>query len=84
MRYHPTSDSSLREMLPVIGVAAVESLFASLPEGPRVRQALDLPQPLSEMELGRRLQELAARNHPVGERPSFLGAGAYHHFVPAV
>jgi len=71
-------------MLQVIGVADVESLFASLPEGARIRQQLDLPQPLSEMELGRRLQELAARNHPVGERPSFLGAGAYHHFVPAV
>jgi glycine dehydrogenase subunit 1 len=71
-------------MLHVIGVADVESLFASIPEGARVRHGFDLPQPLSEMELGRRLHDLAARNHAVGDRPSFLGAGAYHHFVPAV
>lgn len=84
MRYHSTSEESLQDMLQVIGVSDVEALFTSIPDGARLQQEMDLPQPHSEMELGRRLEELASRNHSVGTRPSFLGAGAYHHFVPAV
>jgi glycine dehydrogenase subunit 1 len=39
---------------------------------------------MSELEIQRELSSLAARNRPLGSGPSFLGAGSYHHFIPAI
>ena len=70
-------------MLERIGVASVDALFDDIPAQVR-NPALTLPPPLSEPELVRELSQMAARNHPVGEMPCFLGAGAYRHFIPSV
>jgi glycine dehydrogenase subunit 1 len=71
-------------MLDAIGVASVDGLFADIPEGVRFRTGLDLEPPLGEAELVAHLEELAARNVPAGQELSFLGAGIYDHYVPAV
>src|ERR671912_649475 len=71
-------------MLETIGVADVEELFAQVPEGVRLRRDLDLEPALTEQELVAHLEELAARNVHTGEELSFLGAGIYDHYVPAV
>src|SRR5581483_9300633 len=71
-------------MLAAIGVSSVEDLFRDIPEGVRFRGRLDLERALSEAELTAHLEELAARNVHVGAELSFLGAGAYDHYVPAV
>jgi glycine dehydrogenase subunit 1 len=71
-------------MLAAIGVDAVDELFAQVPEAVRLRRPLDLEPPLSEPELVAHLSELAARNVHVGAELSFLGAGMYDHYVPAV
>jgi glycine dehydrogenase subunit 1 len=84
VRYHPTSDDSLEELLRIIGLPDVEALFRSIPDEARMQGQLEVPGPLSEMELERRLEEMAARNRPAGQGPSFLGAGAYDHYSPAV
>jgi glycine dehydrogenase subunit 1 len=70
-------------MLRTIGVGSIGELFADIPSRHRT-PALDLPPALSEPELRRELSEIAARNRPAGEMPCFLGAGAYHHFIPSV
>src|SRR5437868_14365815 len=71
-------------MLATIGVDTVDELFRDIPEGVRFGRELDLPPALSEQELSRELGELAARNVDTAQELSFLGAGMYDHYVPAV
>src|SRR3990172_10594784 len=71
-------------MLEAIGVATVEELFRDIPESVRFRRPLHLEPALSEPELVAHLSELAARNGSAGRELSFLGAGVYDHYVPAV
>jgi len=70
-------------MLNAIGVESMEALFADIPEG-YARPYLDLPAPLSELELRRELQALSDLNLTPGRVPCFLGGGAYQHYIPAV
>jgi len=72
------------QMLETIGVASVEELFGDIPAAVRFAGRLDLEPALSEPELVRHLEELAARNVDTGKELSFLGAGIYDHYVPAV
>jgi len=69
-------------MLAAIGVASVEELFRDIPAGMRLGRDLEVPPALSEAELSRHLEQLAAKN--VLDDVSFLGAGIYDHYVPAV
>jgi len=78
------TDRDREEMLRTIGVSSVEELFGDLPAGIRLGRELDLDPPLSEQELSAHLGELAARNVDTTRELSFLGAGIYDHYVPAV
>src|SRR4051812_46646071 len=71
-------------MLERIGVADVEDLFADLPEGVRLNRDLDLPPALGEQELTAYFEQLAAENDGGAAPISFLGAGMYDHYVPAI
>ena len=71
-------------MLASIGVASVEDLFRDIPPGLRFNGELGLEPALSEPEIAAHLAELAARNADIGRELSFLGAGIYDHYVPAV
>jgi glycine dehydrogenase subunit 1 len=82
MSYVPHTDTERREMLKIIGVDKLEALFGDIPAAARF-PALDLPAPLTELDLGRHMRELAARNADCAEHDCFLGAGAYRHFIPA-
>ncbi|MFH1559822.1 MAG: aminomethyl-transferring glycine dehydrogenase subunit GcvPA [Chloroflexota bacterium] len=81
--YVPNTDGDRQAMLQAIGVESVDALFADIPTG-YDRPSLNLPPPLSELELRRELQALSDLNSTPGRVPSFLGGGAYHHFIPAV
>jgi glycine dehydrogenase subunit 1 len=70
-------------MLQAIGAESVSELLEQVPEGLKVKEPLDLPEPLSEMELRRRLSLLAAENADLSAYVSFLGAGLYDHYVPS-
>jgi glycine dehydrogenase subunit 1 len=82
--YLSLTDSDREEMLAAIGVASVDELFEQIPEAVRLGRELDLPPALGEFELVRHIEELAARNVHTGAELSFLGAGIYDHYVPAV
>jgi glycine dehydrogenase subunit 1 len=82
--YLSLTDADRDEMLAAIGVTSVEELFAQIPGRLRLGEQLDLPPALSELELVRHLTELAERNAHTGVELSFLGAGIYDHYVPAV
>src|SRR4051794_33663517 len=71
-------------MLAAIGVSSVDELFDDIPKSVRLDRPLDLEPPLSEAELVAHLEELAGRNVDTGRELSFLGAGIYDHYVPAL
>jgi glycine dehydrogenase subunit 1 len=81
MRYLPIAESDLAEMLRTAGISRMENLADVLPENLRLKRNLDLPSPLSEMELVQKLRSLSEAGKPM---VSFLGAGAYDHFTPSV
>jgi glycine dehydrogenase subunit 1 len=82
--YLALTDADKAEMLRTIGVSSVEELFRDIPAGMRLGRELDLESALSEQELSAHLGELAARNVDTTHELSFLGAGIYDHYVPAV
>ena len=81
--YIPNTTGEQAEMLASLGIDSIDQLFADIPAEFR-NPTLDLPAPLSELEIQRELSGLAAKNRPLGSGPSFLGAGSYHHFIPAI
>jgi glycine dehydrogenase subunit 1 len=81
--YIPNTDEDRASMLAAIGVASVDELFADIPTEYR-DPGLDIPAPMSEMNLRQEMERLAARNFSASSHPSFLGAGIYHHYCPAV
>ncbi len=84
MRYLPHTESDIQQMLQTIGVQSVDQLFSGIPAACRLQRNLDLPAGLSEAEAMRQLNRLAAKNARLSEWDSFLGGGAYNHFIPAV
>ncbi|MDA1128726.1 MAG: aminomethyl-transferring glycine dehydrogenase subunit GcvPA [Chloroflexi bacterium] len=81
--YIPNTTSEQAEMLASLGLDSIDQLFTDIPAEFR-DPALDLPAPLSELDIQRELGDLAAKNRPLSSGPSFLGAGSYNHFIPAI
>ncbi len=82
MTYIPITPPEREAMLKTIGVSKVEDLFQDVPAKYRFPK-LNLPAALTEMEAAAELGELAAANETVRDLVSFLGAGAYNHYIPA-
>lgn len=81
--YIPNTEQEQAEMLASLGLTSIDELFHDIPDEYR-NPPLNLPEPLSELDIQRELAALAARNRALGSGPSFLGAGSYHHFIPSV
>jgi glycine dehydrogenase subunit 1 len=84
MPYVPNTAEDRQAMLEAIGVGSIDELFAMVPGEVRLNRPLELPPALGEWELTAHVAELAGRNAPAGQSVSFLGAGSYDHFIPAV
>ena len=84
MTYLSVTEDDREAMLAAIGVGSVAELFADIPPPVRLDRELALEPALSEPELVAHLEQLAARNAHTGVELSFLGAGMYDHYVPAV
>jgi glycine dehydrogenase subunit 1 len=83
-KYTSVTEDDRREMLAAIGIASMEELFADIPESVRLRRDLDLPAGMAEQEVYEHLAALAARNRHADEEVTFVGAGMYDHYVPAI
>lgn len=83
MPFIANTDAERAAMLAAVGVERIEDLFHDVPEAYRFPQ-LDLPEALSELEVVRELTALSSENENLDEFATFLGAGAYRHFVPTV
>ena len=80
--YVPNTREEQKAMLAEIGFSSMEDLFIHIPDEVKVKGALDLPEGMSELEVRRRMQQMAAKNTVF---PTiFRGAGAYRHFIPAI
>ena len=85
MRFIPHTEQDIREMLKKIGLRNIDELFESIPDTLRLRDTvLDLPTALSETELVSTFKHKQKRNPDPDEMSTFLGAGAYRHYSPAL
>jgi glycine dehydrogenase subunit 1 len=78
----PHTDQEKEAMLSSIGVKRLEDLFKCIPEKHRFPK-LELPDGLTEMEVLDELKDFSTANETAGDMVSFLGAGAYRHYIPA-
>jgi glycine dehydrogenase subunit 1 len=84
MPYLYNTPGDQQAMLQAIGARDLNELFSLIPAEMRLQRPLDLPPAMTEIELTRHMQTLAAKNDHAGNKVCFLGGGAYDHFVPAV
>lgn len=84
MPYVPHTDDDKQKMLEKVGVKDFSELLEPIPQSLQLKEKLKLPEPLSEMELAGLLNKLAEENKNTNQAVSFLGAGAYDHFIPSV
>jgi glycine dehydrogenase subunit 1 len=83
MRYLPLSDADRASMLGAIGAASVEDLFRDVPPEVLAGADFDLPDHQGEMAVEQAFAAFAGKNLSPACAPSFLGAGAYRHHIPA-
>jgi glycine dehydrogenase subunit 1 len=82
MDFTPHTDTDVERMLAALGYSAIDDLFAHLPEAVRVGDGLDLPEPMSEMEVMAHVDSLGAANR--SDLVTFAGGGIYDHHLPPV
>lgn len=82
MAYLFTTPPQRQAMLHDIGADSVAELFDQIPADVRLGRALQLPPPLTELELEAEIDRLARQN-TAADRICFMGGGAYDHFIPA-
>ncbi|MCY3905825.1 MAG: aminomethyl-transferring glycine dehydrogenase subunit GcvPA [Anaerolineaceae bacterium] len=82
MSYVPHTETERQQMLATIGVSAVEDLFGAVPARHRF-PTLDLPDPLSELEVQAELLSLSEANDHGQDFALFRGGGAWHHYIPS-
>src|SRR5881227_1693046 len=84
MSYIPNTTEDQEMMLVKMGLPSLEALLSPVPENVRLQRPLDLPPALSEPDLKRVLNGMAAKNKNLDSVISFLGAGSYDHAIPSV
>ncbi|MEN6319176.1 MAG: aminomethyl-transferring glycine dehydrogenase subunit GcvPA [Syntrophaceae bacterium] len=82
MDYVPHTPEDQQQMIELIGIRAIDELFADIPDKYKLKRLLDLPRALSEQEVSTLMQDIGSRN--VISPIALMGAGAYHHYIPAV
>jgi len=82
MDYCPHTPEDIAQMQAVIGIGGIEELFADIPQKFRLRQIPGMPASLSEQEIWELMRTQSEKNRT--PRATLTGAGAYHHFIPAV
>jgi glycine dehydrogenase subunit 1 len=84
MRYLPHTDEEIATMLEVVGASNLDDLFSLVPPNCRRTRDLNLPQPLSEWDLNRHMEDLSKSVAVAPEFKIYVGAGSYEHYIPQV
>lgn len=80
--YLSQTEGDIKKMLEVIGVNDVEDLFSDIPEDLRLKNDLNLPKAMSELEVRAKIGNMAKKNK--ANLPIFMGAGIYDHYIPSI
>jgi glycine dehydrogenase subunit 1 len=72
------SDDNIAEMLKTARVGSIDELFAGVE--PKLGRNLNLPPPMSELELAGHMKDLSNKNRPL---KNFIGSGSYDHYIPS-
>jgi len=83
LTYIPNTDSDRKQMMAQIGITDIEELLSDIPGSLKLQRDLNMPAGLSEMELKKLGIETSERNTSCHKYASFLGGGAYDHYIPA-
>jgi glycine dehydrogenase subunit 1 len=83
MRYLPNTEQEIAAMLEVIGASSQDDLFATIPSECRRKKPMKLPPAMTEWELNQHMDNLAGQVSGTHHNNVFVGAGSYHHHVPA-
>ena len=78
------TEEDKQEMLKVIGVDSIDDLFQDIPESVRFKGEYNIKKAISEPELEKELTKLSYKNVNLQQVNSFLGAGVYDHYIPAI
>jgi glycine dehydrogenase subunit 1 len=85
MQYLPLTPQDEKEMLARIGVSSFEELLDKIiPKDLQYHGSIPIPEAVSESEVRQILGELAGKNISTDDYLSFLGAGVYDHYIPAI
>ena len=79
--YFPHTEDDIRQMLDRIGVGSLEDLYSDVPQDVIYRKEYELPDAMSELEVRKYFEGLAAQNRQL---LCLCGLGAYDHYSPAV
>ncbi len=83
--YIPNSVPEIKqEMMREMGINTIDELYADVPKEFRLKRRLDLPRSMSESQVREHVEAILEKNKPPRDVPVFLGAGEWHHYVPAV
>ena len=82
MPFIPNTDSDREKMLREIGVSSFNDLITDIPEELCLKEPLDLPPALAEPAVQQHLEQMAAANASTSTHVSYLGGGAYDHYIP--
>jgi len=84
-RYLPNDTAEIKEkMMREIGVKSIDELFSDIDEEIRLKRQLNLPKPLSELDVKREVEKILEKNRVFKDLVCFLGAGVWPHYVPSV
>jgi glycine dehydrogenase subunit 1 len=71
-------------MMQEIGIKNIDELYADVPEKYLLRRPLSLPEGLSEYDVKKHVETLLSKNKTSDDMPTFVGAGCWPHYIPAV
>jgi len=84
-QYLPNDTAEIKEkMMREIGVKSIDELFSDIDEEIRLKRQLNLPKPLSELDVKREVEKILEKNRVFKDLVCFLGAGVWPHYVPSV
>lgn len=83
MDYIPHTNDEIKQMLAEVGLNEISDLFNIIPDEVKLKSELKLDKGLSEQDVINKLKKLSQRNNTFSDKPIFMGAGFYDHYIPS-
>ncbi|WP_027631404.1 aminomethyl-transferring glycine dehydrogenase subunit GcvPA [Clostridium hydrogeniformans] len=82
--YIPNTEKEVEKVLKILSIDSMDKLFTDIPDKVKLNRDLNLEKGLSELEVEKRMKDLAGKNKSIEELTCFLGAGSYDHYIPSI